>query len=101
MKLITRWTLAAKAYKDWKNWKNFSDNRVCNKLKQLGKNPDPDDVDRIIGSSAWTTLDSCYECKQEAEALIEFGKTKEIGPEQIPCRICKKCLLKALEIIEP
>lgn len=61
-------------------------------LKALGPDPDPDDVDRIIGNSSWTEPQRCDGCCAPADRLIGFAYHKGL--------YCAPCLKKAHETME-
>lgn len=64
------------------------------RLVTLGLNPDPDDVDEIIGNPSWTEVDPCDECGVELDILIGIGA----GCESVA--LCKSCLNLAVELCE-
>lgn len=69
---------------------------ILYKLRELGENPNPDDVDRIIGNSSWTRTE-CNECGRVNVDVVEIGQKPDY--ESYTANICKSCLSKALEII--
>jgi hypothetical protein len=108
MKLITRWTLAKEVRRKWNKQypkpeykSQFDDVRKA--LKALGPNPNPYDVDQIIGNNSWTEVGFCDECNEEVESLIEIGtdSLRRHANSESPVRICNECLLKAMQLIEP
>ncbi len=115
MKIVTRESRAVEVYRLWcmqygprndseirtywathfgKDGKEVSGEIVANKLKELGSNPDPDDVDEIIGNKSWTRVPTCCECKQETQAIVLFHSREDV------VEVCGMCLLKALNIME-
>ena len=69
MEIITRQTRANNICLEWSKIYDvsFNNNKTEKylKLKALGNNPNPDDIDRIIGNTSWTVLPSCTECKED------------------------------------
>ena len=70
------------------NWPVDSVKKIHEGLQELGQNPDPNEVDRIIGNNTWTHLccDSCREYCPNGVIIAEV------------CIICDTCLLTALGI---
>jgi hypothetical protein len=98
MELITRKTKAKEAAESWAkvpSRRNYTD--VYQKLTALGDNPNPDDVDMIIGNSSWTTT-SCHECESENVDVVQLGY--ELDYDSPTARICKKCLINALALMD-
>lgn len=102
MKLITRKVLADKASGRWLKtyfrkgeWVYGFDKEViyCN-LKALGDNPTPEDVDRVIGNSSWTSI-KCDECGKYVEEVIQVGEEPDY--ESCTANICKPCLILTME----
>ena len=100
MKLITRWTMAAdQARMARDEVKRFLRSGVnppeahVRALADLGEKPNPDDVDRIIGSP--TTLIQCDECFERVGEVVGFHADGEGDA------LCAKCLLKAMQLINP
>ena len=95
MLILTRNEITAKVAERWQNqyrksdgtWiNNFSNKReIYKKLVALGNNPNPEDVDRIIGNTSWTVL-KCEECKQLCDIIAVMGEHTQL---------CFKCLEKA------
>ncbi|MCP4475433.1 MAG: hypothetical protein GY821_12875 [Gammaproteobacteria bacterium] len=110
MKLVTREILAADAADRWSAQKvrvgsilrisydrqeavsiSKKNKEVLEKLRALGDNPDPDDVDKVLGSSSWTRVGLCDECGKEVKELVQIGQEQD-------CDICKPCLLVAYNL---
>ena len=59
-------------------------------LVSLGKSKNPEDVDKIIGNSAWTRL-ICHNCNKDVSAVFIFGKSED------SCYVCEDCVSIAIE----
>jgi len=101
MELITRQSLANGIVKRWK--KQYPNNAygddklvIRNKLMALGSNPNPDDIDEVIGNKSWTRVPDCDECGATVDAVVEVGETPDY--ESSTANICKGCLFKALSL---
>ncbi len=89
MKIVTRKVRAADIFKRWEQQYPSDLEGIGKKLKELGDNPDPDEVDRIIGNTTWTHL-ICDHCKNYVEVAV--GLWEEFY-------LCKECLEKAVVMI--
>ncbi len=69
---------------EWRNiWKDSS-SRIYQELVNLGDNPDPEDVEELIGNDSWTKT-CCDECRVEhIPVAILSGDEEDI-------RICHTC----------
>ena len=99
MRVITRQSKANIAYKSWKEQYasgDYGDDKliILRKLKNIGINPDPDEVNTIIGNNSWTRT-TCHECNRNEIDVVEVGEPYDY--ESSTACICKKCLIKALE----
>ena len=56
------------------SWDYYGDDKVekYEQLVNLGKNKNPEDVDKIIGNSSWTRL-ICNHCNKDVDAVFIFG----------------------------
>ena len=98
MELVTRQTRARKAAERWKIQYRSGENDVrYNKLLSLGDNPNPDDVDRIIGNTSWTSVPQCNECWAHTDMVIMIGE--ELDHDSYTAYVCKECLLRVLTLI--
>lgn len=115
-KLITRKTLAATAadrfarqYHLGKYARNGIDRSVYGnllvnslaptyqKLSALPADPSPDQVNKIIGNTSWTSVPDCTECKKEnAPFILQVGD--EPDPESRTVWLCPDCCTKIGEI---
>ena len=113
MKVITRESRANDAAMVWKkqyynekdkSWKMIDDKKgyptvdsgnIYEELKGLGANPDPDEVDRIIGNNSWTQVPVCDECGETKQAITLLHNASHRT-----YAICGMCLLKALNVME-
>lgn len=105
--LITRQYLANNAAKRWKvQYANseqiFKNNKIStdiyDQLIGLGPTPNPDDVDKIIGSSSWTQVPNCEQCDKEVGAVIEVGE--QPGWDSRTCYLCKECITNLYNFIQ-
>ena len=56
----------------------------------LGKNKNPEDVDKIIGNSSWTRL-ICNHCNKDVDVVFVFGTNEE------SLDVCEGCVNIAVE----
>ncbi len=103
--LKARYHRASNSAKKWRDtyyrnnkWYIFLDGRSAERiwfgLISLGKNPDPDKIDKLIGNSSWTQPNNYYICKN-CEKNVEYGVCIK---EEIS--LCDKCIKKCLCIIK-
>ncbi len=105
MELITRWTLAAKAFEMVRsqdpNWASARPEGWRKKLEAdleaLGPNPTPEQVDEI--KTGLCSVHSCDVC--DASDLAEVVKIEMSHEVKPTIYICAKCLMKAMLLIEP
>lgn len=96
MRLITRAAEAAEFVKVWgRACKPPSESRL--KLLALGPDPDPNDVDAIVGPGH--VFVSCDECGESVEEVIEFTGTHSGCYHDDLVRLCRACLEKTLVMI--
>lgn len=101
MRLITRELNAVGAVERWASqypaamaaYSGEDKQVILRKLKELGENPDPDDVDSVIENGSWTGT-KCDECGSENVAVIRFGHETDYDITDV----CRECLMKALEL---
>jgi len=96
MKLITREIRASEALKRFnKEYAFMIGNKkdILDRLKSLGSNPNPDDVDKAIGNKTWTCVPSCTECGKDYSKVLEFEDYDYIF------YLCEKCINMASESI--
>lgn len=70
---------------------------IYEKLLVLGPEPNPDDVDSVIGNKLWTTTGTCCGC-DEQPALVQVGH--ELDYDSSTAWLCKQCLKEACELGE-
>lgn len=110
MELITRQTLARVAAPRWRRqyppdrehgWNDGrSANKISDALAALGSDPDPDAVDRIIGSGGWTAVPKCDECgRDDLSAVVQVGEEPDY--ESATAKLCRDCLARALALLPP
>ncbi len=103
MKVTTRQSAAAEAPQRWdEQYANFPDidgtkATIARELKKLGKSPDPDAIDRIIGNDSWTHL-TCNECGDSVDAVVQVGQEPDY--ESATAELCIKCVKAAVELLE-
>jgi hypothetical protein len=102
MKKITRKSRSKEAATNWyKQYRKYNDfentdkGRIYTELVNLGKNPNPDDVDRIIGNSSWTNC-RCSECNKYVEEVIQVGEEPDY--ESHTAYLCLECIEKAYNL---
>ena len=103
MELETRQCLANTARERWeRQYSRYGvthwSHSVTEKLRQLGKNPPPDEVDKAIGNSSWTTSRKCDECGEKSSMIVMLGEKPDY--ESNTARICRSCLEKALQLFD-
>lgn len=106
MNIITRKSLAAYAAMRWKGryfnennlhpWLSDDKEKTHSDLIALGENPNPDDVDSIIGNDSWTAT-ICDECGSKNVAVVVIGEPRDY--ESSTAEICKDCLATAIEMV--
>jgi hypothetical protein len=100
MRLITRKSKASDAAIAWAKQyppehDHFRDKQdKAKRLIELGSNPNPDDVDSIIGNGSWTRT-KCHQCNAENIDVVELGQEPDY--ESHTANICKPCIEKALK----
>lgn len=67
-------------------WKSavFNTEERYKQLCDLGDNPNPADIDRIIGNVTWTRV-PCLECGDFVERAIQFGRGEKATTVCFPC----------------
>ena len=112
--LYTRKSLAAEAAKRWANqyrdeetheWRRqhlmFTDTeKVYNWLVELGKDPDPDDVDAVIGNKTWTrvTCDACVFSGYGEGPWVQVGQEPDY--DSCTATLCIDCFKEASQLLE-
>ena len=74
------------------SWDYYGDDKVkkYEKLVNLGKIKNPEDVDKIIGNSSWTRL-VCHNCDKDVDAVFIFGTDHD------SLYVCEDCVNIAFE----
>lgn len=92
--LLTKQHLVNTVDERWKNqyyinssWERYGEDKVekYEQLVSLGKNKNPEDVDKIIGNSSWTRL-ICNNCNKDVKAVFVFGAYHE------SLYVCEDCV---------
>lgn len=99
MKLITRANKASDAPARWLASYHASRSpkhqQITAALAKLIAPIDPDEVDRIIGNTSWTT-EACDECGTYADPLVQLGQEPDY--DSSTATICVPCIQKALNL---
>jgi len=98
MEKVTRKTRAKTVLKNWINQYPSSNFDIREMLKALGDNPNPNDVDKIIGNKSWTAVPDCDECGKSFSIVVTIGEEPDY--ESSTADICKNCLKKALKLFD-
>ncbi len=95
MELQTRQTRASEAERCWREHYSHDTYLLprADKLHALGKDPDPDAVDKVIGNTLWTECE-CDECKQSSDAIVCVGEEPDY--DSSTAWLCRACVEKAL-----
>ena len=101
MKVLTIQDLSTGAKERWKQqyfvnnvWIYGDEKKVIyENLVSLGDNPEPEQVNEVIGNSSWTRL-TCEECNKVVESVVV------INASEYSIYLCKKCLSKAVRLIK-
>ena len=105
MRIISRVGKAIQARESWHRayydvkygWRYGDDKRVkYEELVALGQEPDPDDVDRVIGNPSWTWC-RCDECDTASEFVIMVGQEPDY--ESSTVHLCASCIRKLGKMI--
>lgn len=110
MKIITRKLLAKRAANRWYMqycnrgvWDSRMLERsketkedIYNKLLSLGDDPNPDDIDKVIGNHSWTWV-YCNECDERVEGVVQLGEEPDY--ESNTANVCFGCLNKASMLV--
>ena len=92
MEAITRQEVIDAAPKRWKHQYPGGREGIYEKL-MAAKPLTKEKVDTIIGNQSWTRL-SCDECEKEVDSAITISNSETLF------YVCKKCLNKALRLID-
>lgn len=105
MRIVSRAGKAVKARESWHNtyydsrfgWRFGEEKRVkYEALVALGQEPNPDDVDRVIGNPSWTSC-RCDECDSTPEFLVMVGQEPDYDANTV--HLCAGCITKLGEMI--
>lgn len=69
--------------------------RMAQTLKDLGENPNPEEVEKLLGRDRILVPD-CEICEKPQQEVIEFVPSDRDGTVYI----CGKCLLDALKMVD-
>ena len=106
-KLITAKSLASEAADRWHEVYGASGScygsdkpEITAKLRELGANPKPADVNRAIGNDSWTRVPDCDSCgKVSPKAVVRVGQEPEYDSATV--HLCKKCVAAAAALFNP
>lgn len=65
---------------------------IWERLVALGDNPNPDDVERIIGNTSWTEC-KCDQCGERKESVVMVGEPLDYDSRT--ASLCVSCLDEA------
>ena len=97
--LLTKQHLVNTVDERWKkqyyiddSWSYYGDDKVetYEKLVNLGKIKNTEDVDKIIGNSSWTRL-ICHNCNKDVNAVFIFGTSED------SLYVCEDCVNISIE----
>lgn len=108
MKLITRQDLANTVAERWRkqyqledgSWRQLyigvgDSKSIFIQLIDLGPQPKPDDINKIIGNGTWTGL-TCDECDRDVDEVVQLGEQPNY--DSSTASICRLCLRQATEL---
>lgn len=106
--LTIRAVLAATAAAKWRRvyldeksgeWRHGGRDKQATymRLCELGPNPAPDEVDRVIGNGSWTECE-CDDCGKKCDAVADVGDPS--SGEYRQGRVCLDCLREAVAALE-
>jgi hypothetical protein len=90
-----RWLKAYLKDDQWMHIKSGNSQDKYIKLKELGDNPDPDEVDKIIGNESWTRV-QCDNCNGKFETAVWIGE--KLYYESRTALVCLQCLNDAIDL---
>jgi hypothetical protein len=103
--LISRQTLASTAAERWyyqyssKRWgRDTKTQSTLVQLRALGPTPSPEDVDRIVGNSSWTS-ERCNACGDNDGPWVQVGEEEE-AYQPGTAVLCKPCAVEAASVFE-
>lgn len=102
MKLLTRKHKAKEAAQSWKSryfrcgvWMSSDNKLVYDNLIALGPDPDPDDVNTVIGNTSWTEI-ICSCCGGQVDICAVL---READWDKQEIRLCLTCATEARQKI--
>ena len=96
MKILTRNDLAEMAAARWqKQYPNTKEDIYIN-LIELGSEPTPEQVNEVIGNSAWTRL-GCDSCLKSVDKVVVFSLPCHDQPFVHICENCANEIVKTFE----
>ena len=96
MKCISRHTRAAGAARAWIRQNGTDRDGVAKRIKVLGRSPDPDAINKIIGNDSWTYCE-CDECGDEVDFVVQCGQEPDY--ESATALLCGGCVRRAMAIV--
>ena len=98
--IITRQVLANSAASRWRE--QYAAGQygldklvIADQLDALGPNPNPDDIDAVIGNTSWTSVPVCDNCGVSASVVVMVGEPMDY--ESSTARLCRSCVQLAAE----
>lgn len=98
--IITRQILANSAASRWRDQYaggQYGPDKlvIADQLDALGTSPNPDDVDAVIGNTAWTRVPACDNCCASVPMVVMVGEPMDY--ESNTARLCRSCVQLAAE----
>jgi len=100
MEIVSRKLLASRVAGRWRqqyektsHWSEKEN--IYRQLLLLGTDPEPDEVDKVIGNGSWTRT-TCNECNEDQQMTVMVGQRPDY--DSATAWICVSCLKKAIEL---
>lgn len=102
MEIVTRKSKAKTAVAYWCEPQHGDESayrqELIRRLRALGGDPDPDEVNRILGGDHWTTLPPCGECGRASPTVVQVGE--KLDHETATAWLCPSCVLRAAALVD-
>ena len=78
---------------------DFCPKQTLRELKAMGANPDPDEIDSLLGNPSWTTV-SCHSCSDPSATGVHFLQDymADIHDEDMTS-LCKSCVEEGVKAL--